>query len=375
MEGLAAATTASLTDAQATREVSRSDNRRFGLDAMRAAAISLVVFTHGLVFLGPLIQSLNIDPKRLVWLAGIDGVELFFCLSGFLIGGLLLDIERRGASPAAIKTFLVRRWMRTLPLYYLVLIALLLVPQLDPSIHQRVWSYALLVQNAVTPMPHSGWFGPTWSLTIEEWSYLALPLLAFVAFRRARRPVLMAALVLIAIGIVARLIIGLAGHVVTLADWDALIRKIVVVRADAVAYGVLAAVFVRSFDARRWKYHLLAAGILLIGVVVILTVHVELLPGPFGWFVLFPLRGVGFALLMPWLTDAPAPRVFAAPVRFVARISYCLYLVHWPMMFVVIQTVTASWQFAAFVCGSVAVAAALSYGIEYPVMRLRPRQV
>jgi peptidoglycan/LPS O-acetylase OafA/YrhL len=45
------------------------------------------------------------------------------------------------------------------------------------------------------------------------------------------------------------------------------------------------------------------------------------------------------------------------------------------MMFVVIQTVTASWQFAAFVCGSVAVAAALSYGIEYPVMRLRPRQV
>jgi peptidoglycan/LPS O-acetylase OafA/YrhL len=376
MEGLAVDYTASLTNIHPPREVSRSHNRRFGLDAARALAIALVVLTHGLVFLGPLLKQLGIDPRSLVWLAGIDGVELFFCLSGFLIGGLLLDIERSGASAEAIKIFLVRRWMRTLPMYYLVLIALLLVPQLDPAQHQRTWSYALLIQNAVTPMPGSGWFGPSWSLTIEEWSYLALPLIAFGVCRSARRPVLVAALILIAAGIVARLAIGLTHDVWTIKDWDSLIRKIVVVRIDAVAYGVLAAVFVRSCDARRWKYHLLAVGIFLNCTVIILTQHVELLPGPFGWFVLFPLRGVGFALLMPWLADLPAPYAFfAGPIRFLARISYCIYLVHWPIMFLTLEAVTASWRFAVFVCGSIVTAAILSYGVEYPIMRLRPRQV
>ena len=77
MEGLAVTSTAGLTDTQAAREVSRSHIRRFGLDAMRAVAISLVVLTHGLNFLGPVVEYLGIDPARLVWLAGIDGVELF----------------------------------------------------------------------------------------------------------------------------------------------------------------------------------------------------------------------------------------------------------------------------------------------------------
>jgi peptidoglycan/LPS O-acetylase OafA/YrhL len=354
---------------------STSHVRRFGLDAMRATAILLVLLSHALIFSGPLVEKIGLDPNRLFWITGIDGVELFFCLSGFLIGRLLLDIEQRGASADAIRIFLVRRWMRTLPLYYLVLFALLFVPQLDPAERQRTWSYLLLIQNVVTPMPQPGWFGPSWSLTIEEWSYVALPLIAFCACRWARRPVFVAALILIVAGIAARLAIGLTHGGGTLVEWDSLIRKMAIARCDAVAYGVLAAVFVQSRGALRWKYHLLLAGLALgVAGIWIAASPVELLPGPFGWLVLFPLRGLAFALIVPWLSELPTPRLLAAPVRFVAHISYCLYLVHWPFLFIAIST-PEPFRLAVFIAGSFAVATVLSYAVEYPIMRLRPRQV
>src|SRR5690349_15005952 len=136
--------------------------RRFGLDAARAAAILMIVFTHGQTFF----PSADQYRGTLATIGGVTatyGVELFFALSGFLIGGLLLDLQERGATRRAIRIFLVRRWMRTLPLYYLALLTLLLFPVLEPSSQHRLSSYFLLIQNFVTPMPASNWFGISWS--------------------------------------------------------------------------------------------------------------------------------------------------------------------------------------------------------------------
>jgi peptidoglycan/LPS O-acetylase OafA/YrhL len=107
-----------------TLTVSSAENgktRAFGLDLARAAAILLVLVAHSSHLWGPYFQSMGIDVARTSLLAGVEGVELFFCLSGFLIGGLLLEIDSRGGSASAVKIFLIRRWMRTLPLYYLTL--------------------------------------------------------------------------------------------------------------------------------------------------------------------------------------------------------------------------------------------------------------
>ena len=98
--------------------------RNFGLDAVRATAILLVLIAHGTQFIASTISGFGLNPADLSWPPGFVGVELFFCLSGYLIGRILLEIERRGASLGDVRRFLVRRWLRTLPLYFLVLAAL-----------------------------------------------------------------------------------------------------------------------------------------------------------------------------------------------------------------------------------------------------------
>ena len=108
----------SIRDLFLLREYSRK--RVFGLDLMRSIAILLVVFSH---YMMPF--HLN---KRIAFIlstfTGTTGVEIFFVLSGFLIGGILMKIYNAGdkLTFSQIKDFWIRRWFRTLPNYYLAII-------------------------------------------------------------------------------------------------------------------------------------------------------------------------------------------------------------------------------------------------------------
>jgi peptidoglycan/LPS O-acetylase OafA/YrhL len=98
----------------------RSSNERvYGLDAFRAVAIILVVLGHGAQFADEIFWFLPSVPM----LNGVDGVELFFVLSGFLIGSILIKkIEKEEKfGLKSIMHFWKRRWFRTLPNYYLIL--------------------------------------------------------------------------------------------------------------------------------------------------------------------------------------------------------------------------------------------------------------
>src|SRR5258708_1726234 len=94
--------------------------RIYGLDILRAIAILLVLYSHSIPFLSGIFSS------KLLSLPIIDGVSIFFVLSGFLIGGILIKIiEKEGVSKVGLLNFWIRRWMRTLPLYYFVLTLLI----------------------------------------------------------------------------------------------------------------------------------------------------------------------------------------------------------------------------------------------------------
>jgi len=202
------------------------------LDGIRGLAILLVLIWHYVMceVRPPLLfRFLN-----LTW----SGVELFFVLSGFLIGGILLDHRE---SPSYFRVFYARRACRILPLYYawLVLFAIVL-----PIRHRLplgsasdwifnaplpFWSYFTFTQNflqAKTELWGPNWVAVTWSLAIEEQFYLFLPLVIRFVPRRAL-PFVLAPLIVAAP--IARAILyvprndALASYVLPAGKMDALL--------------------------------------------------------------------------------------------------------------------------------------------------------
>jgi peptidoglycan/LPS O-acetylase OafA/YrhL len=161
-----------------------SDIRIPELDGLRGIAILLVLIWH---FTGMLADPGQGAIQYLAWrfaIFGRSGVDLFFVLSGFLIVGILMDNRD---SPNYFKTFYVRRMLRILPAY-LILVAgfWLCVVTLDGRLayyfdrQLPLWSLLTFTQNWVMASLNgfgSMSIGATWSLAIEEQFYLFAPAL------------------------------------------------------------------------------------------------------------------------------------------------------------------------------------------------------
>ncbi|WP_138470109.1 acyltransferase [Poseidonocella sp. HB161398] len=158
------------------------------LDCIRAVAIILVVFFH-VAARYPGQDGLG---EHFFQLRGSKGVDLFFPLSGFLITSFLLQSRR----PDFVKVFFLRRVFRILPLYMaMVTLALASMTALgeDPELVRRIWiNYTFLTSwfihfQGQEAVPYT----VTWSLSVEEFSYILFGLAA-LASRRALPAVLLA---------------------------------------------------------------------------------------------------------------------------------------------------------------------------------------
>ncbi len=164
----------------------QSLSRRYPeLDGLRGLAITSVLVWHYI----PCMASLEWAPPgsfagRLMLALGLTwgGVDLFFVLSGFLLGGTLLDQRE---SPRYFATFYLRRAFRILPPCFILLFLLQcgVFDSVTPAIQEQSqdvpwWSHWAFVQNFF--MAQSGSYGPfgqSWSLAVEEQFYLLLPLI------------------------------------------------------------------------------------------------------------------------------------------------------------------------------------------------------
>jgi peptidoglycan/LPS O-acetylase OafA/YrhL len=262
----------------------------------------------------------------------MTGVDLFFILSGFLIGGILLDAKE---SSSYYRTFYIRRFYRIMPLYYswLGLLALLWFVT-PPSAGFRpplpFWTYVLFIQNYSINGPELGaWLGATWSLAIEEQFYLIAPFLVrHLSARRLTK--LMVLAVACAFGL--RLFLAMKFGVLGLRAayfWTPC-------RADELALGVLAAVAWRNGDARQWiQGHLRYVWIALLVSCVLLLAMLRWIVAP-NSFVLATFGRPVFEVLFCCLILIPLSdkRSWIAKIcRWrllleMGQVSYCVYLIH-----------------------------------------------
>lgn len=149
-----------------------------GLDLLRSIAIVWVMLFHSFLVggLGP----------GFAWLSrfGWAGVDIFFVLSGFLIGSQLLRTMQRG-EPLDLRAFYWRRAWRILPAFAVVLAVYVAFPVLreEPGL-QAWWQFATFTLNLLIDYGRNQAFSHTWSLCVEEHFYLVFPLLAWWLTRR-----------------------------------------------------------------------------------------------------------------------------------------------------------------------------------------------
>ena len=298
-----------------------------GLDLFRATAILLVMFSH---YANNVSFWLQYSPHWRTFTSGTIGVDLFFVLSGFLVGKLLLDIIEKSPDFENFFIFLVRRWLRTVPLYYLWLVVLLFM---FPKRLDVAWYYVPFMQNFSWPMVGPEYFfSVSWSLTIEEWFYILFggALIGSAVISSRRVAVGCCLLAFLAIPFILRM--TYPGFATPGAGWS----QTVVFRLDGIAYGVVMAVLYRR---KHWIF-LWPKTCLAIGISAILTQWAGLLPLSYWATVCFQpiIFAAGAALCLPAaLRLPPPPRSIAWAIRTTSNQAYGLYIIHITILVDVIQ--------------------------------------
>jgi peptidoglycan/LPS O-acetylase OafA/YrhL len=305
--------------------------RLHGLDTLRALAVTLVVLHHYTLFVSN-------DDHTFGWVGQIGwaGVDLFFALSGYLIGNQIFAALKTGAG-LSLKSFYARRLLRTLPNYLVVLAMYFMWPAVgEEAPLAPLWRYLSFTQN-LGLAPGTA-FSHSWSLAVEEQFYLVLPALAL--FGAALRLRMAAAWAFVACVIVGGMLLrsGLwSGHVDAheygIYFYYKLIYYASLCRLDELVAGVaLALVKNRHPDLwTRMTSHgnrTLAAGVVVLGATfwLFLDNHFGFAATVFG----YPLLGLGFGLLIlaalsqrSLLRDVRVPGAGALAVW-----SYAIYLTH-----------------------------------------------
>lgn len=149
-----------------------NNNRLYGLDTLRAIAIIIVLIYHYQVVVSR--ENVFGFMSQLGW----TGVDLFFVLSGYLIGNQVLSAFAK-RQDFSLKLFYIRRFLRTLPNYYFVLALYFIFPvALSGTATAPLWSFLTFTQNL--DMRAGETFTHSWSLCIEEQFYLIFPVVALL---------------------------------------------------------------------------------------------------------------------------------------------------------------------------------------------------
>jgi peptidoglycan/LPS O-acetylase OafA/YrhL len=371
------------------RPLPATPGRLPGLDLVRAVAILWVMAFHAHA------AGLISDDHPVI-AQGWIGVDLFFALSGFLIGGQLFRPFARG-EPARMDRFYARRLFRTLPPYLVVLALYFALPVWrEQPLIQPFWQFASFTENLFVDMRAPKAFSHVWSLCIEEQFYLVAPLLIWLLARRgtpAKAVMALTAVVLAGmawrgfqwvhdLGPLQHLPGG--DHRFWIA-WQEKIYYASAARLDDLVGG-LALALVKAFRPGAWSWLMrrsnmaLALGAAAIGLTAWLS---QQTPNLISVLVEFPILGLGTSLVV---AAGASERGLIGRWRIpgaglIAAMAYSLYLTHKEAYHLVRLAAGGALDhqpaLRLLLCGGLAlvVGAALYLAVERPALRWRDRVV
>ena len=305
-------------------------NRIPALDGLRGLAILLVISFHYL----PLTGKFNL---------GWSGVDLFFVLSGFLITGKLLDSI---ISPGYFSHFYRNRILRIFPVYYLTLILFFTAvffiaknehKQVLDSYREHWLSYFTFTENwtfIFFGLPKDKYLTHFWTIAIEEQFYIVWPFLIY--FFRNKKKLIRLLLAVISSVVLLRIFLffqnsSRSGSLAVIFNSFC--------RMDSFIMGALVSVTIRSgpmIPIQRVRLILFTSFLLVVlGTLIVANAKAV---NPFFSTVGFTLLAVFYACLL-CLTlqtgNSPFIRFLTIPfLRFCGRISYGLYIFHWPILLI-----------------------------------------
>lgn len=355
---------------------------------MRATAILMVVIGH-CVWIVPERDSFI---HQLLVLSGFFGVEIFFVLSGFLIGKILYQLYLNSDfSLATVFYFLKRRWFRTLPNYFLVLVLNLLIASIVGYAALSWWKYFFFWQNLHTTM--LPFFPESWSLSVEEFAYLTLPFFLLISgsFIKPKNKSLFflgSVLVLIVIFFCAKIGYHITTQNTTLTQWNLSLKAVVIYRLDSIFIGVLCSWLFYQFELLWKKYQVLVMGIgtllFFFQFFVIGYLGWGIETHPWLWNVIYlPLLSVAVACFLPFLSEWKSSHLFwEKPIVWLSKISYSMYLLHYSVILLLMKQYLSydaqdAFQIALFILGYFSITLILSSLLyrfyELPLMNLRDK--
>lgn len=302
------------------------ENRIESLDLLRATAILLVMFWH----------FPKIDGKHLLGIIGDNGlwgVDLFFVLSGYLIGNQLFRKLIKD-NQFSFKSFYFRRVMRTWPGYFFILILYFVLPVFRERAGMApLWKFLTFTQNFGLTLSA---YSHAWSLCIEEQFYSIFPIMTFLLWKNGNRKLnLSVILFLFLFGIIVRSYIAyeiLPLHDDKLNQFTTLIYYPTWGRLDGLLLGVSLAL-IQNFNETVWK-KLTSKGnqILLMGVIILIIglVVQSFRPNELSIIFGFPILSLGFAgiVLSALSKNSILLKIKIPGATFISTISYSIYLVH-----------------------------------------------
>jgi peptidoglycan/LPS O-acetylase OafA/YrhL len=351
--------------------------RQPGLDLLRALAIIVVVIYHAALFGFKLPGRVD----RFGWI----GVDLFFVLSGYLIGGQLLAPLARDR-PIDLRRFFARRVLRIIPAYFVILGVYAFLPSWReyPEI-SPLWKFVISVQNI--GLRGGTAFSHAWSLAVEDQFYLLLPPILILVSRWPRaRFIIPCVIVLGGIGLrtfLARQNLVETG--VSFRGFQTWIYYPTWTRLDPLVFGVVLAA-IEKFRPQWWRRLMNLAPWLFLPGLALIVYALYLGEGDYLTVAAaiwqFPLIALGMAAL---LVCAISQRLILWHVKipgaaFIASIAYSAYLIqklviHFVAQFCVTRNIVLS-SAAALVGVELcvyAVATILFLAVERPFLQLRHR--